>query len=513
MQSEIEADRTTIDSRETRAPTPSLPDKKLEDDAHPAGEDMIFVDWDGPDDPANPLNWTYKKKWISTIIVSLFTFISPVSSSMVAPASETIAEQFHITNEAIVAMTTSIFILGYAIGPLLLGPLSELYGRSRVLQIANMWYLAWNIGCSFAQSEGQLIAFRLLAGLGGSAPLSVGGGTLADMWRPEERGRAIAIYSLAPLLGPVLGPICGAWIAERSTWRWVYWATSIVDAAIQVAGLFLLRETYAPFLLEQKAKRMRQNMDVEKARVQTILTVYEKNGSRTWQEIFAQAMTRPFALLAREPIIQLVSLYLAFIYGLLYLFLTSMPNIFMGVYHESLGISGLHYIALGIGLTLASQINARMLDKIYIYFKNRNGGVGEPEFRLPSTIVGAVLLPIGLFISGWAAQAHVHWAVTDLGIMFVGAGIILVFQSTQTYVIDAFTLYAASALACVACFRSLAGFGFPLFAPAMYNALGYGKGNTILACISIALGWPAPCLFWIYGKRIRASSRFARKSN
>lgn len=80
---------------------------------------------------------------------------------------------------------------------------------------------AWNLGCGFAQNKSQLIAFRFLAGLGGSAPLSIGGGVLGDCWRPEERGQAVALYSLAPLLGPVVGPVAGAWVAERSTWRWV----------------------------------------------------------------------------------------------------------------------------------------------------------------------------------------------------------------------------------------------------------------------------------------------------
>ncbi|KAK2463963.1 hypothetical protein APHAL10511_004014 [Amanita phalloides] len=517
MQPEIDGDTNSIYSRETRAPTPIHPDDKLvkdvaEEDGSYQITDEILVDWDGPDDPANPLNWTYKQKWTATIFVSLYTFISPVSSSIVAPASEQIASQLHITNSVLIAMTTSVFILGYVVGPLVLGPLSEIHGRTRVIQLANLWYLVWNIGCSFAQSQGQLIAFRLLAGLGGSAPLSVGGGALGDIWRPEERGKAIAIYSLAPLLGPVLGPICGAWIAERSTWRWVFWSTTIVGAVIEVAGLLFFRETFAPLLLEQKAKSLRQSMDIEKAKIQKIYTIYEKNDSRTWKQILGRAMVRPFALLALEPIIQFVALYSAFVYGILYLFLTSMPIIFSDIYHQSVAIGGLNYIAVGVGLTMASQANARILDRVYIYLKNRNGGVGEPEFRLPSVFIGAVMLPIGLFLSGWAAQAHVHWMVTDIGIAFVGGGMILVHQSMQTYVIDAFTLHAASALATVVCLRSIAGFGFPLFAPVMYNKLGYGKGNTLLACVSILLGWPAPWIIWVYGKRIRASSRYTRTS-
>ncbi|EGN92983.1 hypothetical protein SERLA73DRAFT_190368 [Serpula lacrymans var. lacrymans S7.3] len=428
---------------------------------------------------------------------------------MVAPASSQLAASFGITNAVMIALTTSIFVLAYAIGPLILGPLSEIYGRSRVLQLANMWYLAWNLGCGFAQNESQLVAFRFLAGLGGSAPLSIGGGVLGDCWRAEERGQAVALYSLAPLLGPVVGPITGAWIAERSTWRWVFWSTSIVDAVIQFFGLFFLQETYAPILLERKAEQIRQTMDAEKGPHRHVRTVFESD-DRSWQSIFKKALTRPFLLFAREPIVQLLGIYMAYLYGNLYLFLTTIPSIFEGVYEQPVGIAGLHYIALGIGLSGASQINARTLDRVYIHFKNKNGGVGRPEYRLPAMFPGTLLLPIGLLITGWTTKAQIHWIAPDIGIALVGAGTILNFQCIQTYVVDTFTLHAASALAAVSCLRSLAGFGFPLFAPAMYQALGFGKGDTILAAAAILIGCPAPWLFWHYGERIRNSSRYAR---
>ncbi|EKM55131.1 uncharacterized protein PHACADRAFT_255538 [Phanerochaete carnosa HHB-10118-sp] len=480
-------------------------------DTHISTSDTIVVDWNGPDDPENPKNWTFKRKWAATAIISAFTFISPVSSSMVAPASDQLAADLGITSDVLIALTTSVFVLAYAFGPLFLGPLSEIFGRSRVLQLANLWYLAWNLGCGFAQNKSQLIAFRFLAGLGGSAPLSIGGGVLGDCWRPEERGQAVALYSLAPLLGPVVGPVAGAWVAQKSTWRWVFWSTSIVDAFIQVLGVLFLQETFAPILLERKASKMRQEMtgDPEKGGAREIRTVYD-NTDRHWREIVSKALVRPFKLFYREPIVQLLGVYMAFIYGLLYLFLTTIPSIFEGIYHQRVGVAGLHYIALGVGLTGASQINALFMDKIYVYFTKKNGGGGRPEYRLPPMLPGTICLPIGLFLTGWTARADIHWIVPDIGIAFVGAGTILNFQAIQTYVIDAFTLHAASALAAVTFLRSCAGFGFPLFAPTMYNALGYGKGNSILGAIAIVVGCPAPWVLWTYGQRIRQASKYAR---
>ena len=124
---------------------------------------------------------------------------------MVAPALVKVAADLGITQEFESQLVLSIFILGYAVGPLLFGPLSEEYGRVPVLQLSNIFFLAWNLGCGFAQTKGQMLAFRFLSGLGGSAPLAVGGGVLSDCFYAEERGKSIAIYGLAPLLGPAVG--------------------------------------------------------------------------------------------------------------------------------------------------------------------------------------------------------------------------------------------------------------------------------------------------------------------
>ena len=168
-------------------------------------KDPNLVSWEGPDDPQNPKNWSAKRKWAATFVVSCFTFISPVASSMVAPSLTTIAADFGITSEVESQLVLSIFILAYAVGPLFLGPLSEIFGRRIVLQLANGFFLVFNLACGFAQNSGQMIAFRFLSGLGGSAPLSIGGGVLGDVWLAHERGRAVSVYSLMPLIGPAVG--------------------------------------------------------------------------------------------------------------------------------------------------------------------------------------------------------------------------------------------------------------------------------------------------------------------
>jgi multidrug resistance protein len=422
---------------------------------------------------------------------------------MVAPALTSIASEFSISNEVELSLTLSIFVLAYAIGPLFLGPLSEIYGRTIVIQLSNLLYLFFNLGCGFSKTKAQLIIFRFLSGLGGSAPLAVGSGVLADLFTSEERGRAISIYSLAPLLGPAVGPIAGGFIAENTTWRWVFYATTIADALIQLAGLFFLQETYAPVLLHRKKLKLIKETGNENLR-----TEYDRP-DRTLGKTLKVSFSRPFILLGTQIIVQVLALYMAYLYGLMYLVLSTFPRLWSDVYHESVGIGGLNYCSLGVGFFLGTQICAPLQDRIYRELKARNNGVGKPEFRVPLMIPGAILVPVGLFWYGWTAEKDTHWILPNIGAALIAAGVIIGFQCIQTYMVDTYTRYAASAVGAATVLRSLAGFGFPLFAPYMYNALGYGWGNSLLGFLAVVLGMPAPILLWYYGEILRKRSTFA----
>ncbi|KAL8659458.1 MAG: hypothetical protein Q9226_000417 [Calogaya cf. arnoldii] len=496
FQETAEPQNGSADLRDLEAPSEKKKSSK-------SVKDPNLVTWDGPDDPQNPKNWSTKQRWAATIVVSSFTFISPVSSSMVAPAISTIASEFNITNEVESQMVLSIFVLAYAIGPLFLGPLSEVYGRVPVLQLANLLYLIFNTACGASRNKEQMIVFRFLSGLGGSAPLAIGGGVLSDCWKAEHRGRAISLYSLAPLLGPAIGPIAGGFITEQSTWRWAFYATSIADALIQLSGLFFLRETYPAKLLHVKAKRLRRETHNE-----ALHTEYEHPESNL-VTVLKTAIVRPFRLLGTQPIVQVMALYAAYLYGLMYLLLSTFPVLWTGQYRQSIGIAGLNYISLGVGFTLGAQILSPLNDRIYRILKKKNGGIAKPEYRIPIMVPGSVLVPIGLFIYAWTAQYDTHWIGPNIGAAIFAAGAIAGFQSVQMYLVDAYTRYAASAIAAATVLRSLGGFGFPLFAPYMYDKLDYGWGNSLLGFLAIALGLPAPFLLWLYGEKLRKKSPFA----
>ena len=337
-----------------------------------------------------------------------------------------------------------------------------------------------------------------------SAAAAIGGGVLGDVWRPEERGLSVSIYTLITLLSPTIGPLLGAFITQYSTWRWAFWAVSILDGCIQLIATLFFRETFAPVLLGRKAERLRKETGKRELR-----TKWERS-DRTFAKVAWAGMARPFILLGTQAILQCLALYIAYIFGLVYLALTTFPALWTGDYHESISISGLNYLALAFGYIIGTQTCTRLIDKVYKHLKETRGkGIGQPEYRLPLLLPGALMLPIGLLWYGWSAQKHLHWIMPDIGAAIFGIGVKYGLQCTQLYALDVYPTYAASASAGSMFLRSLAGFAFPLFAPYLYQRLGLGWGNSLLALIALIIGLPVPFLLWFYGPSLRKRSTYA----
>ncbi|KAJ5936719.1 polyamine transporter 3 [Penicillium verhagenii] len=450
--------------------------------------------WDGDQDPANPQNWPPTKKTSVVFMVSFLASISPLASTMTAPALPAIAHDLNISSTPELQFTLSIFVLGYAIGPLCLAPLSEVYGRVWVAQLSNLWFLLFNTVCGFATSTPQLLAFRFLAGLGSSTTASVGAGVLGDCYHPGNMGSAAALYSVLPVLSPVIGPIVGGFVTQHTTWRWIFWAISIWDAVIQVAAFFVLHETHKPIVLGRRLKHLYeargQKVDIPQDRP----SVYE---------VLKGSITRPLYLLCTQALVQALALYMGFLSGVSYIVDTTFPTLWRKRYGQSTSIGSLHYIVLGVGAIVGAQICSYANDRIYKALSARNGGKGSPDFRLPTMLLGAVLAPIGLFWYGWSAEARLHWTMPDIGGAIYYAGFMMGLINVHMYVIDIHGSNSASAMAAVSFVQSLFGALFPLFGANLYTAIGYGWGNSVMGFISIGLGIPALALLWRFGARMR----------
>ncbi|RAK99933.1 major facilitator superfamily transporter [Aspergillus ibericus CBS 121593] len=411
-------------------------------------EDQLLVTRNGPDDPECPFNWSLTVQWGLTILTSMGGLVTLMSVSMLAPALPSIGKDLKISGSE-ANMAVSIFVLAFAFGPMVLAPLAEVFGRRNVFLVCSAWYVVWNTVCGFAKTKGVLLAARIMSGLGASAEFAVTNPVLRDCWRPEQRGNSFSIATFVP---------------DTIGWPWLFWVLSIFDLVL-IVYVFFFPETYHQLILLRKASFGRK------------VTI---------------SLIRPCWMLAMQPTIQLMLIFLAYNFGVLYFVLTSFASLWTDRYDQFVLISGLHYIAIVIG---------------YTYLKTEAGGQITPEYRIPLLIPGTILLPAGLFWYGWSAQAMAPWIVVDIGAAVFGCDIILSTQAMQQYVMESYRDYVASASAASQFLRSIFAFCFPLFAPALYNHLGCGWGNSVLGFIALRFEVPEPFLIWFYGARLREVGR------
>lgn len=216
--------------------------------------------------------------------------------------------------------------------------------------------------------------------------------------------------------------------------------------------------------------------------------------------VLVRAIVRPTKMSLFSPISILLSVVSAYMYGIYYLVLTTFPLIFQTQYGFSVGITGLSYIGIGVGNSLGLLIFSLTSDRYIQHRLSRNKM--RPEDRLPPLLISGPLFAVGLFWYGWAAQEKVHWAVPIVGSTFVGLGINLCFMSVMGYLVDAFTKYAASALAANTMLRSVGGGLLPLAGKKMYQSLHFGWGNSLLGFLTLAFT-PALVFLYLYGERVR----------
>lgn len=193
----------------------------------------------------------------------------------------------------------------------------------------------------------------------------IGGGIVSDVWRPEQRGRSLALYSFVPLLGPAIGPLIGGYIAQQASWRWSFFTVAIFEAALILLSLLIFKETYGPTILSRKAKLLRKrtgNMD--------FYTTHEKQISTLTIKL-KTSLVRPTKLLFTHPIIQILAVYGAYSFGLLYIVHSTFPTLWLDRYHETVSQSGLNFISIAVGFTLGAQVAAPITDRIWQHLRKK----------------------------------------------------------------------------------------------------------------------------------------------
>ena len=272
---------------------------------------------------------------------------SNLATLMCAPAAPLILKGFGSDNQFYENLLVSIWELGEAFGPLVVAPMSEVYGRARIYHAANVLFVVFSVCGALSSNLNMLVAFRFFNGIA-VASVTLNPSIVGDMFVLEERGTAMAIMDVAPILGPVAGPIIGGYISEKSGWRWTFWLVAIAAGVMELGFLAVYRETYKVTILQRKTARLQKetgNKDLRPA----------NNVVKTRKAYLRQSVIRPVQMLFLSPIILLLAIYNAIVFGYLYLYLTSITEDFETVYGFSTGSASLTF--LGLGMAYSSFIH------------------------------------------------------------------------------------------------------------------------------------------------------------
>ncbi|KAK9480684.1 major facilitator superfamily domain-containing protein [Lipomyces japonicus] len=453
-----------------------------------------------PGDPEDPKNWSTAYKWYCTLCVAMLCFGVAFGSSIVTGDIEGVMEQFHVSQEVVI-LTVTLFVVGFGVGPLVFAPASELFGRRIVYLVSMGFAVVFVIPCAVAQNIGTLLVCRLIDGIAFSAPMTLVGGSLADMWRDKERGPAMATFSAAPFLGPCIGPIVGGYIGDTVSWRWMYWVMLMFTGVIYLLFVFTIPETYAPAILKKRAAKLRKETGDD-----SYVTDMELD-PRPLKDMIVVSLSRPIVLLFRELIVFLVSVYMSVLYGLLYMFFFAFPV----VYGEGKGFKngpvGLMFIPVAVGVIISTLL-APLVNRHYVKQVEKYNGRPPAEVRLVPMMYSCWTMPIGLFIFAWSSYDRLSWVGPCLAGLPCGIGFCLLYNSANNYIVDSYQHYAASALASKTFMRSIYGAACPLFTVQMYHRLGKQWAGTLLAFISLGCCL-IPFLFYFYGAKIRSFSKYA----
>ncbi|KAK5938573.1 hypothetical protein PMZ80_008762 [Knufia obscura] len=472
--------------------------------AHAKTTDIALVDFDGPDDPYKPMNWPTKKKITTTLLYGLVTMTATWASSCYSAGTEQIAQHFHVGTQ-VATLGTTLFLFGFGIGPLLWAPLSEVYGRRLAVLCPMFVAICFSFGSATAKDFQTLMLTRFFGAFFASAPVTNTGGVLGDLYDPSWRAIAMAGYAMAVVGGPVLGPIVSAAVVVQPSlgWRWTEYLAGILQAFILVIATIFIDESYPPKLLVYKARRLRHETG------NWALHAKFEEWDVSIVGLAQKFLVRPVQLLS-TPICFLVALYASFCYGILYMQLGAIPIIFGEIRGWKPLPAELPFLSILIGAIIgcgANVYNQTIYNKAYHAAGNR----AVPEKRLPPMMFGSVLFSAGQFLTGWTSSPSIHWIVPCIGLVMLGTGFFMIFQSALNYLVDTFTQYAASAVAANTFLRSCFAGAFPLVVAPMYHNIGTGPASCITGGFA-ALLIPVPFVFYVFGKRIRASSKWSKGS-
>lgn len=459
------------------------------------------VDFDD-EDKLNPKQWPI---WYRGFVIGALGFSTLTTifySTGYTSGLAGMMDEFHETSEPIATLGVTTYLTGLACGSLILAPLSEIYGRRPVYIGGMLGFILLILPCALATSLPEIIVVRFFGALMGACTIAMAPGSIADITPESHRALAFSIWGIGPMNGPVVGPLVGGFVYQYLGWRWTNWLVMIMGGA-SLCMVCCVKETYAPVILQRKAAAIRKEKDDER-----YWSRYDQKLSLI--NLLKVNLSRPFILTLTEPILWFWDLYIAVIYGILYLCFVAYPIIFTEIRGWSPSLSGLAFCGIGLGSMIAI-LSEPLIRRWINSHRDKTTGKLQPEASVSIICVAAVCVPVGQLWFSWTSlpvTIHPVWSILA-GIPF-GFGNSIVFIYSSNYIAGSYGVYAASALAGNSVVRSFTGGTLPLAGPAMYSALGARWAGTLLGVLELLL-IPIPFVFYKWGKGIRDRSPLIKR--
>ncbi|CAG8132891.1 unnamed protein product [Penicillium olsonii] len=457
------------------------------------------TEFDQNGDPENPLEWPTSYKWGIVALLSLMGFTVTFTCISITPIAGYIIDDLNGSpgspgsKSASVALVT-IWELGEAVGPFFIAPLSEMFGRYRLYIIMNTMFTMATVFAALAPSTELLIASRALMGISVACNV-LNPAIIGDMFVSEQRGTAITFIMFIPLAGGTIGPVLSGAILQTFGWRTIIWIGVAMAIICQMLFLAFFKETYKVQILGGRSARLFQELGVcEK----------DKDPKMDWAGFCYSAM-RPFVVIFSSSVLGALLVFGSFNFSYFYVVTTTLPDILKDVYGLSPTATGFSFIANAIGTVISLVISKTLLDKIYIKLRSMNGGKDLPEYRLPLSIVGGLMLPPAIILYGWCAEYGLPLFVFLFTVMWLRTSIMLATSPLTAYVVDACGVYSASAMAGFISARCLTSAFLPLSTSHLTGRLGYSGGFSVLGGLSLAFA-SIPVLIYRNGEQWRQRS-------
>ncbi|GKT90844.1 major facilitator superfamily transporter [Colletotrichum tofieldiae] len=445
----------------------------------------------------NPYNYTNKTKWTITLIIALAAAVSPMGSSIFYPALPEMAKEFGVST-TITNLSVAVYMLAMAIFPLWWSSFSETLGRRTIYLLSFTLFVVFSILSAVSVNISMLIVMRLLGGGASASVQAVGAGTIADIWEPRERGRAMSIFYLGPLTGPLLAPIIGGALSQRFGWQSTMWALAIYGGLVLFMILFCLPETLARPRPPAPPRAASEGEKAALSRTKTTESV--KVHSKKAATLLKKSLVDPLSVLLylRFPPVSITVFFAAITFGALFVVNISVQaTLSEAPYGFSELIVGLFYFPAGLGYFIASLLGGRWLDVIMAREAKKAGRYDAngklillPEDRMRENIwVAATVYPASLIYYGWVVEKGLFWFVPCIGLFTFGASSMLVFGAATTMLTEFMPKRSSGGVAVNNFVRNIFSCIGAIAAQPVINAIGNGWLFTILGIFTWVSGY------------------------